>query len=417
MTLQWKVFSVAPHRMLFFGGMVQLILTIAFWWIELVGRLTVSLWSPLQTVIPSTWAHAFILFYGLFPFFIFGFLMTTYPRWMGKTFIPYRHYGTAFFLFISASLLFYLGLFTSRAILITSLIVFVIAWIFSLYVLLRVYLEKHPQLSSSAFVVVNQQYYESALNIAISMACLGALSFLIGIFMNNFFFINFSMQGGLWLYLIPTIVIVAHRMLPFFSNRDVPSYKTTQPTWTLPAVAICVVLHTVFEMMNLLAWRWVSDIPLMLIAFYHTVHWHFLRSLQVRLVAVLHIAFLWLSIGLLLYNIQSLALLITGNFILGKAPLHALTLGCALSMVIGMANRVVLGHSGRQLIMDRFSWICFLSISFAAILRIIAESPLPVINSTHFNLSSALILLTFLSAWLFRYLPMIILPRVDGQAG
>jgi len=300
--------------------------------------------------------------------------------------------------------------------LIFSIILFVIAWSFSFYVLLRVYLEKHPRLSASAFVVVNQQYYEGALNIALSMACLGALSFLIGIVLNKPFFINLSLYGGLWLYLLPVIIIVTHRMLPFFSNRDVPSYKTTQPTWTLPAVAICVLAHLVLEMTNLLAWRWIADIPLMFITFYHTVHWHFLRSLQVRLVAVLHIAFLWLSIGLLLYNIQSLTLLLSGTFILGKAPLHTLTLGCALSMLIGMATRVVLGHSGRKLDMDRFTWLCFLSISFSTVLRILAELPLPV-KSVHFNLSSALILLIFLGAWVARYLPMIVLPRVDGQTG
>jgi uncharacterized protein involved in response to NO len=416
MRLQWKVFSAAPHRMLFLGGMIQLILTVALWEAELIGRFTVSLWLPLQTVISSTWAHAFIMLYGLFPFFIFGFLMTTYPRWMGKKPIPYQHYTSAFFLFFSASVLFYIGLFLSLNLLIISVFLFFSAWSFSLYVLLRVYLEKHPQLSSTAFVVVNQQYYEGALNIAISMACLGALSFLIGIVSNNAFFISTALLGGVWLYLIPVITIVTHRMLPFFSNRDVPSYKTTQPTWTLPAVAICVFLHIIFEMTNLLAWRWIADMPLMIIVFYHTIHWHFLRSLQVRLVAALHIAFLWLSIALVLYNIQSITLLFSHQHILGKAPLHAVTIGFALSMVIGMATRVVLGHSGRKLAMDGFTWLCFLSISFATVLRIFAELPLPV-KSVHFNLSSALILLIFLSAWVTRYLPMILLPRVDGQAG
>lgn len=416
MRLQWKVFSAAPHRMLFFGGMIQLILTIVFWESELIGRFTVSLWSPLHTVILSTWAHAFIMLYGLFPFFIFGFLMTTYPRWMGKKPIPYQHYSSAFFLFFCASLLFYIGLFLSRSVLIFSIFLFFVAWCFSLYVLLRVYLEKHPQLSSTVFVVVNQQYYEGALNIAMFMACLGALSFLMGIVSNSTFLISAALLGGIWLYLIPVITIVTHRMLPFFSNRDVPSYRTTQPTWTLPAVAICVFLHVVFEITNLLAWRWITDMPLMIITFYHTIHWHFLRSLQVRLVAALHIAFLWLSIALLLYNIQSITLLLSNQLILGKAPLHAVTVGFALSMVIGMATRVVLGHSGRKLQMDGFSWICFLSVSLSAVLRIVAELPLPV-KSVHFNLSSALIALIFLSAWVTRYLPMILLPRVDGQTG
>ena len=41
-------------------------------------------------------AHAYLMVFGLFPFIIFGFVMSTFPRWMNGKEIPAQHYVTAF---------------------------------------------------------------------------------------------------------------------------------------------------------------------------------------------------------------------------------------------------------------------------------------------------------------------------------
>ncbi len=70
----WQVYSCAPHRMMFLGGALQLVLTIAFWLVELAGRYTgLSYEMPLS--IPATWAHAYLMLFGVFPFFTFGLLI------------------------------------------------------------------------------------------------------------------------------------------------------------------------------------------------------------------------------------------------------------------------------------------------------------------------------------------------------
>ena len=74
----WKVFSAAPHRMMFFAGAVQLVLTLLFWGVELLGLYT-ALWPPLHITIAPVWVHGFLMLYGLFPFFIFGFLNDHLP--------------------------------------------------------------------------------------------------------------------------------------------------------------------------------------------------------------------------------------------------------------------------------------------------------------------------------------------------
>ncbi|HJW82594.1 MAG TPA: NnrS family protein, partial [Acidiferrobacterales bacterium] len=66
----WQVFSAEPHRMLFLAGATQILLVLAWWLVELTTRATGFL-SP-ATALPATWGHAFLMVYGVFPFFIFG---------------------------------------------------------------------------------------------------------------------------------------------------------------------------------------------------------------------------------------------------------------------------------------------------------------------------------------------------------
>ena len=103
--------------------------------------------------------------------------------------------------------------------------------------------------------------------------------------------------------------------------------------------------------MSTLAWLWLFDLPLLAQTLYLSWHWQLRRSFEVRLLAVLHVAFAWTSIALALYAVQSLALLADVG-ILRFAPLHALTIGLFGSMVLGMASRVTLGHSGAELEAD-----------------------------------------------------------------
>src|SRR3990172_13022935 len=102
---RWGVFTAAPHRMLFLAGGVQFVLTLLLWLAELLGR---AGGRPVATLtIPSAWAHGFLMLYGLFPFFIFGFLLTVYPRWMGGTVIPASRYVAASGFLAAGMILFY----------------------------------------------------------------------------------------------------------------------------------------------------------------------------------------------------------------------------------------------------------------------------------------------------------------------
>ncbi|MEK7222808.1 MAG: NnrS family protein, partial [Pseudomonadota bacterium] len=221
---------------------------------------------------------------------------------------------------------------------------------------------------------------------------------------------------GLWLFLVPVVFLVAHRMIPFFSQSALINYIMVRPDWGPPLMFLCAVGHVLLELTGLSAWRFLADAPLALAALHHSWVWQFRRSFHARLLAMLHIAFLWLGLGMALYTVQSLALLVTGVDYLGRAPLHALGIGFFTGMVVAMASRVTLGHSGRALEANDLTWYVLFGVNIAAVLRIVAEF-LPGTAGGILNaLAAATWLLSFL-LWGWLYAPMYLRPRLDRKPG
>ena len=133
----WQVFAAAPHRMLFLAGVAQTLLVMLVWLVELAGRLWPGLAVPLS--IAPVHAHSFLMLFGIFPYFIFGFLFTVYPRWMGAAPIPRRGYVTAFALLVTGQLLAYLGLYTGRGVLGLAALMILAGWGVALANLYHVY--------------------------------------------------------------------------------------------------------------------------------------------------------------------------------------------------------------------------------------------------------------------------------------
>ena len=77
---------VTPHRLLFFIGTSNLLLAMLWWAIWLLAHRWTALGLAMPNVaahVPAGWLHAFIMQYQVLPSFMFGFLLTVFPRWMG----------------------------------------------------------------------------------------------------------------------------------------------------------------------------------------------------------------------------------------------------------------------------------------------------------------------------------------------
>lgn len=139
--------------------------------------------------------------------------------------------------------------------------------------------------------------------------------------------------------------------------------------------------------------------------------WRTLKTLRQPIVWVLHLAYVWLPIGLAL---KALALLT------GAAPaafwLHALTIGAAATMILAVMTRASLGHTGRSLVVDPVIALAYLLLTTAALVRVFGLAVLPiaypeVILVAAFLWTAAFVLFTWI------YAPMLLAPRADGKPG
>ncbi|GAB1231645.1 NnrS family protein [Ferrigenium sp. UT4] len=401
-----KSFIAAPHRVMFFGGAVQTLLVMLWWLFELSTRYL----FPQQTVawpLFPTAIHIWLLLFGTLPFFFFGFLMTTFPRWMAGNEIPAARFVPAFALMFAGVLLFYAGLVFGRALLLLADVSLLAGWAVGLYALLRVLLDTRR----------GDKRHTIVLFIAFSIGWLALLSFLLWQLTGAHALLQLSLRAALWGFVLLVFATVAHRMIPFFTASALQQQDVPRPFWPWWTLLVASLVHGVLEFFNLSAWLWLADLPLAASALTLTYLWGFRRSFRNPLLAVLHVGFAWLSIAMLLYSVQSLWLFTHGGtaFILGLAPLHALTVGCYATLVIGMGTRVTLGHSGLPFVIDTPVKLMFAGIQFTALLRLAADL-LPS-HSGWLYLAATLLWLACFGPWVWRYLPAYWRPRADGQPG
>ncbi|MDP2806291.1 MAG: NnrS family protein [Gallionellaceae bacterium] len=403
----WKSFTAAPHRVMFFGGALQALAVMLWWLIELATRYG-FVGQQMEWSIAPTAAHSFLMIYGMLPFFMFGFLMTVFPRWMGGKELTAESFVPACILLMVGAVGFYIGLIASNAILIFAVLSTLVGWGLVLHALSQVWLAAPKQ----------DKRHPSAIFVALVMGWLGIASYLVWLMGASDTWLRFSVQSGLWLFLLPVFASVGHRMIPFFSNGIVPPQYILRPFWPWPLLLVGGGLHFALQFSEATDWLWLSDLPMLLAAFYLTYAWGFRHSLRNPLLAILHIGFAWIGIALLLSTLQSAALLFSHGeiFILGLAPLHALTIGCFATLMLGMGTRVTLGHSGLPFDIDTSLKLMFVGMQLVAVLRVSADM-LPLDAMPWLYCVAALIWLVSFTPWVWRYLPAYWRPRADGRPG
>jgi uncharacterized protein involved in response to NO len=344
------------------------------------------------------------MLYGLFPFFVFGFLFTALPNWVEGGQIRRRAaLGTALPMALGAAL-FYPGLYFPPLAVFAQL-PYLVGWGVGLAALLRV-LRAGPSRDK------RQPWLAWA---ALLAGLAGAALFALWLILGQDLWLRASLALTLWGFLVPLFLAVCHRMVPWFTSRVVANYVIVRPYGPLWAMAAASLSHGLLETLDLRAWTWLADLPLALIAFWFVSRWGIARALPERLLGMLHIGFVWGAASFTLYGLDSLMRL-AGVGDLGLAPLHALSIGFFSAMLLAMATRVSLGHSGRPLKADGLIWALFWLAQAAALLRM-APDLLPGIAPYGLMAVAALVWLLAFVPWTVRHLPWYIKPRADGRPG
>lgn len=394
----------APHRPLFLAGTVAVLLTMAWWTLELASlRFGWGRWP--QPTVPPVFGHAVLIQYGLFPLFMFGFLMTTFPRWMNGPRVSPRRYLPVAGGVLGGYVLGTLGLLGLPLLLKLGLLLMLAGYVVGVATLAGV-------LRAAA----DRNRHGWSCLAAFCVGTLGLASFLAWLLVPGVSpeLAWLAVKLGTFGFLLPVYFTVCHRMLPFFSKNMVAGYDMWRPGWGLPVAWALLLAHVLLDWRGLASWLWLCDLPLATLFAAHWLMWKPWRCLRPGLLAVLHVAFAWLPVAFVLFAVQDLVLAIDDRQVLGLAPLHALAIGFFGSMLVAMVTRVTHGHSGRPLQMHPVPWLCFVLLQLVACVRIRAE--LGGDRYLWLVIAGAGWLVAFLP-WVLRSAWIYLTPRTDGKPG
>ena len=154
--------------------------------------------------------------------------------------------------------------------------------------------------------------------------------------------------------LLPIYFTVCHRMIPFFTSVVVRGYQVVAPdVGAGGGLGRCCCCHLALELRHGYAWLWLPDVPLAIAVRRAAVAWWPPRRACPRCCACCSSASPGCRCAFALYAAQSVWFAATGEFVLGRAPAHALFIGFFGSLLVAMVTRVTQGHSGRPLVLGK----------------------------------------------------------------
>lgn len=400
-----RLLAAAPHRLLFFVGATNILFAMGWWTAWLVGARWQLLEIP-QSAVPAGWMHAIVMQYQVLPSFMFGFLLTVFPRWMNLPALTRWSYVP-----VGA------GLFGGQALTLAAMIgglpllkvgaLFTIAgWSIGTLIL-----------GNLVRLEAGRTWHAVSCLFALGFGLLGLLLYALFLFQLDGRLMFAAIKIGGIALLLPIFFTVCHRMIPFFTGSVIAGYRTVRPLWALALFWAAVLIHTGLELRHGYAWLWLADLPVtVLTAWLLWTWWPRVPAGQSMppLLRVLFLGFAWLPIAFALYTAQSLRYALTGEFVLGRGPAHALFIGFFSSLLVAMVTRVTQGHSGRPLVLGRVAGFAFIVVQLVAVLRVVAEI-MP--DALAWQALAALGWMAAFLPWVLRSGWIYLTPRADGNAG
>lgn len=144
--------------------------------------------------------------------------------------------------------------------------------------------------------------------------------------------------------------------------------------------------------------------------FFRLSLWRPRATFSEPLLWILPLSYAWIPIWLLLRAAAELSL------VSGIVHHHALAIGAMSSLMLGMMTRSALGHTGRRLHAGSIETAAFVLIQLAVFLRIMPSVVLQAFYQGGLILSAVCWTGAF-TIILFKYGPMLVRPRIDGQPG
>ncbi len=207
------------------------------------------------------------------------------------------------------------------------------------------------------------------------------------------------------------MAVMGGRVIPMFTNNGVPGAAATRDPRVEKAALGSVLALLAADALQLQGP--LLALLLAVCAVSQLVRWALWQpwtTLRAPLVWILHAAYLWIVVHLVMRALAEI----------GAAPTHlathALTIGAIGGLTIGMMTRTARGHTGLPLRADGIEVACYGAVLLAAVVRVFvplvapgAYVPSIVISATLWSAGFAL--------YAVRYAPILTRPRIDGRPG
>lgn len=397
-----RLLAAAPHRLLFIVGAVNVLAAMTWWALWLAAARWHLVTMP-ATRLPAGWLHALVMQYQVLTPFVFGFLLTVFPRWLSLPALGRWHYVPVGLGLFGGQVLTLVGLWGVPHLLYLGLLQTLAGWAWALAILFGL-ARAAPR---------GDQHVRSCL-LALSLGLVGWSAVVVALASGRSGWIPVAIRLGGFGLLLPIYFTVNHRLIPFFASVVVPGYRMVRPMAALAAFWVLVLAHLALDLAALFRWLWLPDLGLLVLTAGLLWRWYPRSSLPPMMLRVLFIGFAWLPLSFGLYATQSLVLAIGGVFVLGRAPAHALFVGYFGSLLVAMVTRVTQGHSGRVLEFGPTAAFAFLLVQIVAVIRILAEvadDPLA------WQAVAAVGWLTAFLPWVLTSARLYLTPRADGRPG
>ncbi len=207
------------------------------------------------------------------------------------------------------------------------------------------------------------------------------------------------------------LLLLGGRVTPSFTRNAVPGANPRR--WIVLERAVFVLAVTVGMSHALWPAHSVTGVlscALGLATVLRVAGWFHPGITRVPILAVLHLGFLLLGVGLLLEGLSVFQV-----FPAGLAR-HATTIGGLGLITLGMMSRVALGHTGRVMRSSGAVNAAFVLLVLAALFRVVAPYLLPAQYPLWINLAGGIWITGFV-LFIVVYVPILFRRRIDDQAG
>jgi uncharacterized protein involved in response to NO len=342
---------------------------------------------------PRDW-HVHEMLYGYVPAIVAGFLLTAIPNWTGRLPLQGRPLAVLVLAWLAGRAAVNLSALTGWA---------AAAAIDASFLLLVAG-------AAAREIAAGRNWRNLKVVVLVSLLAVGNIAFHLEAHVSGT--AEYATRAGL-AAVIALIMLVGGRIVPSFTRN----WLARENPGRLPApfgrfdMAVVAVSAAALAVWVVLPYGTTTAIGLViagLLNFVRLARWAGDRTLRDRLVLVLHVAYAFVPLGLVLLGCAAL------GHVPEAAGIHALGGGAVGTMTLAVMTRASLGHTGHALVASSTTQAIYAAVVAAALLRI-AAALIPDIAIPLLSLSAAAWAGAFLGFGL-AYGPLLALPRRDMEA-